>query len=93
MVPKYILYLDMKAILYYTSSTIGDDRSSENRQKGPSFLLMKRLAEKNVYAVVGGLREQETVKGMSTGAMVKEMRQKLQRQHTRHEIDLPPGRV
>jgi hypothetical protein len=43
---KCILYLDMKAILYYTSSTIGDDRSSENRQKGPSFLLMKRLAGK-----------------------------------------------
>jgi hypothetical protein len=43
---KCILYLDMKAMLYYTSSTIGDDRSSENRPKGPSFLLMKRLAEK-----------------------------------------------
>jgi hypothetical protein len=36
----------MKAILYYTSSTIVDDRRSENRPKGPSFLLMKRLAEK-----------------------------------------------
>jgi hypothetical protein len=90
---KCILYLDMKAILQYTSSTIGDDSSSENRQKRPSFLLMKRLAEqKNVYAVVRGLREQEEVKGMSTGAMVNETRQQLERQYTRHEIDLPPGR-
>jgi hypothetical protein len=63
---KHILYLDMKAILYYTSSTIGDDRSGENRPKGPSFLLMKRLAgKKNVYTVVRGLREQEEVKGMT----------------------------
>jgi hypothetical protein len=45
---KCILYLGMKAVLYHTSYTIGDDRSSENRPKGPSFLLMKRLAEKNV---------------------------------------------
>jgi hypothetical protein len=44
---KYILYLGSKAMLYYTSSTVGDDRSGENRPKGPSFLLMKRLAEKN----------------------------------------------
>jgi hypothetical protein len=55
---KFILYLDMKAIPYYTSSTIGDDRSSVNRQEGPSFLLIKRLAGgKNVYAVVRKLRE------------------------------------
>jgi hypothetical protein len=75
---KCILYLDMKAILYYTSSTIGDDCRSENRQKGLSFLLMKRLAEKNVYAVVRGLRELEEAKGMSTGAMVNETRQQLE---------------
>jgi hypothetical protein len=78
---KCILYLDMKAILYCTSSTIGDDRSIENQQKGPSFLLMKMLAEKkNVYAVVRGLREQEEVKGVPTGVMVNETRQQLKRQ-------------
>jgi hypothetical protein len=78
----------MKDILYYTSSTIGDDRSSENRPKGPSFLLMKRLAEKNVTRDTragGG-------EGDDTGAMVNETRQQLKRQYTRHEIDLPTGR-
>jgi hypothetical protein len=43
---KCILYLGRKDMLYYTSSKIGDDRRSENRPKRPSFLLMKRLAEK-----------------------------------------------
>jgi hypothetical protein len=63
---KCILYIDMKPILYYTSSTIGDDRSSVNRQEGPSFLLIKRLGGgANVYAVVRKLREQEEVKGMT----------------------------
>jgi hypothetical protein len=63
---KCILYLGSKAILYYTSSTIGDDRSSVNREEGPSFLLIKRLGgKKNVYAVVRKLREQEEVKGMT----------------------------
>jgi hypothetical protein len=59
---KCILYLGSKAILYYTSSTIGDDRSSVNREEGPSFLLIKRMGgKKNVYAV----REQEEVKGIT----------------------------
>jgi hypothetical protein len=46
---KCILYLGSKAILYYTSSTIGDNRSSVNRQEGPSFLLIKRLGGKKTY--------------------------------------------
>jgi hypothetical protein len=63
---KCILYLDMKSILYYTSPTIGYDRSSVNRQEGPSFLLIKRLVgKKNVYAMVRKQREQEEVKGMT----------------------------
>jgi hypothetical protein len=45
---KYILYLGSKAMLYYTSSTVGDDHSSENRSKGPSFLLIKGLGKKRV---------------------------------------------
>jgi hypothetical protein len=61
-------------------------------QKG-LHLLMKRLAEEtNMQAVVRGLREQEEVKMISTGAMVNETRQQLERQYTRHKIDLPPGR-
>jgi hypothetical protein len=45
---RCIFYLSSKAMLYYTISTVGDDHSGENRPKEPSFLLMKRLAEKKL---------------------------------------------
>jgi hypothetical protein len=38
-----ILYLGIKYMLYYTISTIGDNRSRKKRPKGPSFLLIKSL--------------------------------------------------
>jgi hypothetical protein len=65
-VQKCILYLCSKGMLYYTISTIGDDCSSENRPKGPSFLLMKRLAEmkkreKRLDRLIGIIRRVEAL--------------------------------